>query len=106
MIYREPRRVDDAHTEERWEGFRDRMAQAGFRSCLALPVPTQRHPRVGFTLLAGSPHQFGDHVLDLVLLFALQGGAAVDNAALSGDARQLIDQLHEALATRETIGRA
>lgn len=106
MLYREPRRVDDVDTETRWPGFRDRMTLAQFRSCLALPVPTQRHPRVVFSLFSKEPQQFGDHVLDLVLLFALQGGATVDNVALYSEARQLVEHLHEALATREAIGRA
>ncbi|BBZ43678.1 GAF and ANTAR domain-containing protein [Mycobacterium parmense] len=104
--YREPRRVDDAQTERRWADFPYRMAQAGFRSCLALPVPTDRHPQVCFALFSGEPHQFSDHALDLVLLFALQGGAAIDNASLYSDARELVGHLHEALITREIIGRS
>lgn len=104
--YREPRRVDDAQTEQRWQGFGQRMQQAGFRSCLALPMPAQRHPLVGFTLFSRRSHQFTDHALDLVLLFALHAGTAFDNASLYHDARQLIDHLHIALATRETIGQA
>lgn len=106
VLYREPRRVDDVGTDQRWEGFQQRMQEAGFRSCLALPMPTQRHPRVGFTLFSTRSHQFSDLAMDLVLLFALQAGTAIDNASLYNDARQLIDHLHEALMTREVIGEA
>lgn len=106
VVYREPRRVDDVRTERRWEGFEQRMEQAGFRSCLALPVPTQRHPQVSFTLFSAEAAQFNDHALDLVLLFALQGGTAVDNVSLYSDARELVEHLQDALATREIIGQA
>lgn len=106
VLYREPRRVDDVETEQRWEGFQQRMQEAGFRSCLALPMPTQRHPRVGFTLFSTRSHQFSDLALDLVSLFALQAGTVIDNASLYNDARQLIEHLHESLATREVIGQA
>lgn len=106
VLYREPRRVDDAENDQRWEGFPQRMQEAGFRSCLALPMPTQRHPRVGFTLFSTQPYQFIDQSLDLVLLFALQAGTTIDNASLYNDARRLIDNLHEALATRDILGQA
>lgn len=106
VIYREPRRVDDVMTDQRWEGFQQRMHEAGFRSCLALPMPTKRHPQVGFTLFSRESHQFSDLALDLVLLFALQAGTTLDNVSLYKDARQLIDHLHEALATRDVIGQA
>ncbi len=106
VLYREPRRVDDANTDQRWEGFQQRMHEAGFRSCLALPMPTQRHPQVGFTLFSTQPHRFSDLALDLVLLFALQAGTTIDNVSLYNDARQLVDHLHEALVTRDVIGQA
>jgi GAF domain-containing protein len=104
--YREPRRVEDADTEQRWPGFRERMHRAGFRSCLALPLPTLRRPFVGCTLFSSRPNQFSEHAMDLVMLFALHAGATFDNAALYEDSRQLVDQLHTALATRDMIGQA
>jgi GAF domain-containing protein len=69
-------------------------------------MPAQRHPLVGFTLFSRHAHQFTEHTLDLVLLFALHAGTAFDNASLYHEARQLIDHLHTALATREAIGQA
>lgn len=104
--YREPRRVEDAETEMRWPGFRERMREAGFRSCLALPLPAYRRPSVGCTLFSGRPYQFTEHVMDLVMLFALHAGTAFDNAALYDDCRRLVDHLHAALATRDLIGQA
>ncbi|BBZ10176.1 GAF and ANTAR domain-containing protein [Mycobacterium branderi] len=104
--YREPRRVEDAETEQRWAGFAERMRSAGFRSCLALPLPAFRRPSVGCTLFSPRPNQFTQHVMDLVMLFALHAGATVDNAALYDDSRRLVDHLHAALATRDLIGQA
>lgn len=104
--YREPRRVEDAETEERWQGFRERMRSAGFRSCLALPLPAHRKPSVGCTLFSSQPNQFTQHVMDLVMLFALHAGTTFDNAALYDRSRQLVDHLHAALVTRDIIGQA
>lgn len=104
--YREPRRVDDSETEQRWPQLRERMRKAGFRSCLALPLPAHRAPSVGFTLFSSRPRQFVEHHLDLVALLALHTGTAFDNAALYSEYHQLVDHLHNALATRERIGKA
>ncbi|GBE65701.1 transcriptional regulator [Mycobacterium sp. MFM001] len=104
--YREPRRVEDAETEQRWPGFSERMRSAGFRSCLALPLPAFRRPSVGCTLFSPRPNQFTEHVMDLVMLFALHAGTTFDNAALYDDSRRLVDHLHAALATRDLIGQA
>lgn len=104
--YREPRRVDDIDSEQRWPGFRDRMQKAGFRSCLGLPLPAQRRPTVAFTLYSAQPDQFTAHSLDLVLLFTLHAGAVFDNAETYGDCRKMVENLHTALVTRGTIGQA
>ncbi|MGH3634497.1 GAF and ANTAR domain-containing protein [Mycobacterium sp.] len=104
--YREPRRVEDAETEQRWPGFGERMRGAGFRSCLALPLPAYRRPSVGCTLFSSRPNQFSEHVMDLVMLFALHAGTTFDNAALYDHSRQLVEHLHVALATRDLIGEA
>jgi GAF domain-containing protein len=104
--YREPRRVENAETEQRWPGFPERMREAGFRSCLALPLPAYRRPSVGCTLFSSRPNQFTEHVMDLVMLFALHAGTTFDNAALYNESRQLVDHLHSALATRDLIGQA
>jgi hypothetical protein len=82
------------------------MRRAGFRSCLALPVPAYRRPFVGCMLFSRRPNQFSEHTMDLVMLFALHAGTTFDNAALYDDSRQLVDQLHAALATRYLIGQA
>jgi phenylpropionate dioxygenase-like ring-hydroxylating dioxygenase large terminal subunit len=82
------------------------MRSAGFRSCLALPLPAFRRPSVGCTLFSARPHQFTEHCMDLVMLFALHAGTTFDNAALYDHSSQLVDHLHAALANRGMIGQA
>ncbi|HZE16668.1 MAG TPA: GAF and ANTAR domain-containing protein [Mycobacterium sp.] len=104
--YREPRRVEDAETEQRWPGFGERMRIAGFRGCLGLPLPAFRRPSVGCSRFSSRPNQFTEHVMDLVMLFALHAGTTFDNAALYDHSRQLVDHLHAALANRDMVGQA
>lgn len=104
--FQEPRRVEDAETEQRWAGFGERMRSAGFRSCLALPLPAHRKPSVGCTLFSSRPNQFTKHIMDLVMLFTLHAGTTFDNAALYDRSCQLVEHLHTALVARDTIGQA
>jgi GAF domain-containing protein len=106
VTFGEPRRLEDVATDQRWPGFAARVAGAGYRSCLALPLPTQSESSAVFTLYSATPHQFDDTSYDLVLLFALHAGAVFDNAALYHDSRQLVEQLRAALRTRSIVGRA
>lgn len=106
LEFAEPRRLDDTTTDQRWPGFSAALAQAGYRSALLLPLPVQRADGAAFALLSRTPEAFGAASFDLVLLFALHAGAAVDNATLLRESRDLVDQLGTALGTRQTIGRA
>lgn len=106
LDYREPRRVEDTATDRRWLPFAARLAAEGYRSCLVLPLPTERSPTAALTLLSRRPHQFDDHVYDVVLLLTLHAGVVFDNAQLFHHNRQLVGHLTAALNTRHTIGRA
>jgi hypothetical protein len=104
--YREPRRVEDAETKQRWPRFGERMRIAGFRSCLALPLP-RVSPAVGGMQPVLKPSQPvhracrgpGDAL-------RVACGTTFDNAALYDHSRQLVDHLHAALANRDMIGQA
>ncbi len=106
VTFGEPRRLDDVATDQRWPGFAARVAGAGYRSVLVLPLPTQSDSSAVFTLYSATPNQFGDTSFDLVLLFTLHAGAVFDNAALYHDARSLVEQLRSALRTRSIVGQA
>ena len=106
VTFGEPRRLEDVATDQRWPGFTARLAAAGFRSCMSLPLPTQSDSTAVFTLYSSTPHQFDETSFDLVLLFTLHAGTVFDNATLYHDSRQLVDQLRAALRTRSIVGQA
>jgi len=106
VTFGEPRRLEDVATDQRWPGFAARMAGAGYRSCLVLPLPTQSESSAVFTLYSATPHQFDETSFDLVLLFALHAGIVFDNAALYHDSLRLVEQLRAALRTRSIVGQA
>lgn len=106
LSYREPRRLDDTATDQRWPAFTARLAEQGYRSCLALPLTTFSDPSAVLVLYSNKPDQFAESTLDLVLLFAIHTGVAFDNVTLYEDSRKVIDQLRAALRTRTLIGSA
>ncbi|MEU4744765.1 GAF and ANTAR domain-containing protein [Actinosynnema sp. NPDC023658] len=106
LRYREPRRVEDAGVEDRWPLFAARLALRGYRSCVVLPVPTERSHTAAITLLSREPHRFDDQAYDIILLITMHAGVVFDNAQLFHDSRRLVDNLTTALGTRHTIGLA
>ena len=106
VTFGEPRRLDDVTTDQRWPSFGAQLANAGYLSCVALPLSTQNDDTAVLTLLSRAPNQFADTAYDVVLLLTLHAGAALDNASLFRDSNQLIAQLRTALRTRALVGRA
>lgn len=106
LLHNEPRRVDDTAAEPRWPAFCRAAAQAGFRSCLVLPLHTDRRPAGLVALYGQERHVFQGAAHDIALLFAAQGGTAVHNAALYRQCRRMIDNLHTALESQAVIEQA
>lgn len=106
LRYREPRRLPDVSSDERWPEFGARMAKAGFHSALALPLDTRTEPATAFVLFSREPDRFAETSYDLVLLFAMQAGVVFDNASLYQDSQNLVRHLRDALSTRSVIGQA
>jgi GAF domain-containing protein len=106
LLYNEPRRVDDTAAEPRWPAFCRAAANAGFGSCLVLPLRTDRRPAGAVTLYGQERHAFQGAAHDLALTFAAQGGAAVHNAALYRECCRMVDNLHIALESQATIEQA
>jgi transcriptional regulator with GAF, ATPase, and Fis domain len=106
LEFREPRRVEDTVTDQRWPAFNSHLVDHGWRSCLTLPLPTQRSPEAVLTLLSRQPHQFNETAYDIVLLLTLHAGVVFDNVQLFHDSRRLVEQLTTALDTRQRIGQA
>lgn len=106
MRFREPRRCDSLSEETRWPDFVAVARQQGFGSCLALPLPADRHAGSALNLYATTPDVFAGTTLDVALLFAAQGGVALDNADLYRRSREWVEHLHRTLTTRSLIERA
>ncbi|MEU4191890.1 GAF and ANTAR domain-containing protein [Kribbella sp. NPDC026611] len=105
LAYGEPRRIGDLASDGRWPKFSSAAADAGYRSCLFLPLPAATEA-AAFGLFSGSAGAFDSTSYDVVLLFALHAGVAFDNVQLFNDSRTLVDQLRTALSTRVVIGQA
>jgi GAF domain-containing protein len=106
VTYGEPRRLDDVASDQRWPTFAAQIANAGFRSCVALPLSTRSNDTAVLTLFAAQPDRFADTAYDLVLLLIAHAGTVIDNASIYHDSTQLITQLRTALGTRSLVGRA
>ncbi|WP_202865918.1 GAF and ANTAR domain-containing protein [Kribbella turkmenica] len=106
LTYGEPRRVADLASDQRWPEFDAAAINAGYRSCLFLPLPGVSEAPAAFSLFSAKQDAFDSTSYDLVLLFALHAGVAFDNVQLFNDSRSLIEQLRTALATRTVIGQA
>lgn len=104
--YGEARRVDDTALEQRWPAACAAMADAGFGSCLVLPVRTDRKPGGALVAYGRNADAFTGSGHDVALLFAAQGGVAVRNAAAYRNCRQLVANLQVALESRAVIEQA
>lgn len=106
VTFAEPRRLDDVTTDQRWPAFGAQLVNAGYRSCLTLPLSTGNNDTAVLTLLSRDAGKFDDSVYDVVLLLTLHAGVAFDNATLYHDSNKLVVQLRTALHTRSLVGRA
>jgi GAF domain-containing protein len=106
MAYGEPHRIGDLASDHRWPEFAASAINAGYRSCLFLPLPALTGSAAAFSLFSAMPDAFGSTSYDVVLLFALHAGVAFDNVQLFNDSRTLVEQLRTAIATRTVIGQA
>lgn len=106
VTFNEPRRLDDVGADQRWPAFTAVLANAGYQSCLSLPLSIKGEDTAVLTLFARTPDQFADTAYDVVLLLTLHAGVVFDNASLYHDSSKLVTQLRTALHTRALVGRA
>lgn len=106
LRHNEPRHAWDITAEPRWPAFCHAAADAGFRSCLVLPLNTGRQPPGAVALYAERPGAFSGASHDIALLFAAQGGTALHNVGLYGASCQMVANLQVALESRAVIEQA
>jgi GAF domain-containing protein len=106
VTFREPRRLTDSLSDQRWPAFAMQLVNAGFRSCLTLPLSTRGDDSAVLTLLSRESGQFDESSYDVVLLLTLHAGVAFDNASIYHDTLELVGQLRTALRTRSLVGQA
>jgi GAF domain-containing protein len=106
LRHNEPRRIDDTGREQRWPAFCTAAAQAGFGSCLVIPLRGDAQPAGAVVLYGDEERAFQGSAYDIALLFAAQGAAAVHNATVYRACRKMVDGLHAALQSRAVIEQA
>jgi GAF domain-containing protein len=106
LRFGEARRIDDAGSEERWPQVCSAMAAAGLRSCLILPLRTDREPGGVLAVYGRESGSFAGASHDIALLFAAQGGGAIRNASMYRKCRRLVENLRVALESRAVIEQA
>ncbi|MFL6124562.1 GAF and ANTAR domain-containing protein [Actinophytocola sp.] len=106
VTFREPRQLTDTMSDQRWPAFATQLVNAGYRSCMTLPLSTRGDESAVLTLLSREPATFDESSYDVVLLLTLHAGVAFDNASIYHDALELVGQLRTALRTRSLVGQA
>lgn len=100
-----PQFIDAISDETRWPEFRERAASQGLRSSASFPLRTNG-PVGALNLYAREEHAFDEASRSIGEIFARQSSIALENAHIYAAARQLGEQLNEALKTRDLIGQA
>lgn len=104
--YGEPRRIDDMAVEDRWPLFTTAASAQGLRSTLAMPLRMAGPASGALTWYAQTPHAFDGVSHDLAAVFTFRSGLALSNSGLYFASQQLVQNLHEALASRAVIEQA
>jgi transcriptional regulator with GAF, ATPase, and Fis domain len=97
--------VDDLERDQRWLHFSPKASQAGIRSVLALPLSA--NAKLGaLNLYALYPIAFGVIDRARAAILASMASLALSVAYTHEDSERRAENLHAALASRETIGEA
>lgn len=102
----EPRRSQSLDAETRWPKFRLPTLDEGVVSCLALPLVIGNHGTAGVLNLYSQASPFEQADEDIGRRFVGPASVAVANARAYAKAQAVIDQLQEALQSRDVIGQA
>jgi GAF domain-containing protein len=97
--------VDDLESDKRWPEFAASALNHGFLSSLSVPI-TFDHTSGSLNLYGRSKGGFRDTPPELTDLLTARASIAIENTKVYGASQRLIEQLNDAIKTREIIGEA
>jgi GAF domain-containing protein len=102
----ELRRSESLEADTRWPKFRPPAIGDGIVSCLSLPLVIGNHGTAGVLNLYSQSRPFEEADEEIGRRFAAPASVAVANAKAFAKAQAVIEQLEEALQSRDVIGQA
>lgn len=99
-------RIDDMATETRFPRWTEAVASLRLRASLSAPMVAGDDALGAIKLYAETAGSYSEHDEQVLALFARQAAILLANVQAYENAQRLTDQLHEALAARDTIGQA
>jgi GAF domain-containing protein len=97
--------ADDLSTETRWPVFVKACLKEGMETVLSIPIRADGI-HGGLNLYGRTKGALKERSPDMGDMLAARASIAIENAKLYGASKQLVDQLNEAIKTRELIGEA
>ncbi len=99
-------RIDSTSEDPRWPDFARMAADHGIASTLSMPVIARQEGIGALNLYSRTPAAFDNEAIARVGVFARQAAIVLSNAQVYWDARQLSENLQQAIRTRATIDQA
>jgi GAF domain-containing protein len=99
-------RIDDTASDTRWPEFAAAALSHGIHATLSVPLAARGAGIGALNLYAENPGAFTADHEKAVAVFAEQASIALANAQVYWDARELSENLSEAIKTREVISQA
>lgn len=96
-------RIDSTVDDQRWPEFAKMALAHGILATLSVPVTARGESLGALNLYSHTASAFDDHSIDRVETFARQAAIVLANSQVYWDARQLHENLEQAMATRATI---
>jgi GAF domain-containing protein len=96
-------RIDSTVDDQRWPEFAKMALAHGILATLSVPVTARGESLGALNLYSHTAAAFDEHSIDRVETFARQAAIVLANAQVYWDARQLNENLQQAMATRATI---
>jgi GAF domain-containing protein len=99
-------RTGTAEAEERWPRFTHSAEAAGVSSYLSSPLFIDEEFAGSLNLYSEQPHGFADFDVALLRLYVTAASAAIAGARRQAEARELAEQLAQAMSSRAVIDQA